>query len=78
MPVSMFTMNTDRLNTSDSNATMPSPTRIDTSAIATGTSPATREPNTSTSTISAAGSPNAISPCSRSLCESLLKSFDAR
>jgi hypothetical protein len=77
MPVSMFTMNTERLKASDSTATMPSPTTIDTSAIATGTRPATTEPNTSTSTISAAGNPKAISPCSRSVCESLLKSICA-
>jgi hypothetical protein len=74
MPVSMFTMNTDRLNASDSTATTPSPTMIDISAIATGTRPATIDPNTSTSTSSAAGRPNASSPCSRSLCESELKS----
>ncbi len=71
----MFTMNTDRLNSSESSATRPRPTRIESSAITTGTNPATRAPKTSTSTIIAAGRPKASSPFWRSLCEMLAKSL---
>ena len=48
IPVSMFTMKTERLNSSESSVTSPIPTMIATIAINTGTSPATTAPNTST------------------------------
>ena len=68
-------MNTERPNSSESSATRPRPTRIERIAISTGTSPATTAPKTRRSTTSAAGSPNSSSPCSRSLWDSVLKSF---
>ena len=46
-------------------------------AISTGTSPANTAPKTSTSTMSAAGSPKASSPVSRSSCDCLPKSWFA-
>ena len=77
MPVSMFTTNTESVNSSDSAATTPRPTRIESSAISTGTSPPTTAPNTSISTTSAAGRPMASSPFSRSRCDCTPKSLSA-
>jgi hypothetical protein len=49
---------------------MPSAVVIATSAINSGTMPATTVPNTSSSTISAAGRPNRSSPLSKSRSDS--------
>jgi hypothetical protein len=70
----MFVVKIDSSNTWVSNATNPSAVVIATSAISSGTTPATTVPNTSSRMISAAGSPNLSSPSSRSRLDSSLKS----
>src|SRR5262249_61822361 len=64
----MLITNTERLNACASTATRPSATAIEGSVITSGTRPATTAPNTSSSTISAAGRPTRSSACCRSLC----------
>ena len=75
MPLSMFTMKTERVNSSERMATRPSPTTMESNAMSTGTRPATTAPKTRMSTTSAAGRPKKSSPCSRSRCDSVEKSF---
>jgi hypothetical protein len=71
----MLIVKIERLKACPSTATKASATMIDGSAMRSGSSPATTVPNTSRSTISAAGRPNWSSPERRSSSESLLKSW---
>ena len=57
IPISMFTTKTESWNSCATIAVKPRPTRIETSASTSGTPADTSVPKTSTSTISAAGSP---------------------
>ena len=62
----MLVANTDSGNACPTSASSASATVIETIASSNGTSPATTEPNTINSTISAAGNPNPSSPLRRS------------
>jgi len=70
----MFTMNVESVNSSETIATKPSATMIETIAVRSGTRPATTAPKTRRRTMSAAGSPSASSPPSRSFCACCPKS----
>ena len=70
----MLVANTDSGNACPTSASSASAIVIATIAISNGTSPATTEPNTISSTISAAGSPNPSSPFFRSSPASVSKS----
>ena len=70
----MFTMNRLSSNAWPTTAVMPSATMIEMIAISIGIATPTSVPTTSSSTISAAGSPNCNSPLLRSLAESSVKS----
>ena len=71
----MLTMKVERWNSSPTNVAIPSPTRIESSAMSTGISPATTAPNTSKRTTIAIGRPKSSSPCRRSLVAKVLKSL---
>jgi hypothetical protein len=73
----MFTTKTESVNPAATIAHSPSATTIATIAISKGISPATTAPKTSSSTISAAGSPTESSPDLRSCCERSLKSWSS-
>ena len=68
-------MKIERSNACERSATRPSAARIETSAISSGTRPATTAPKTSSRTINAAGSPNLQLAVLRSRSESWLKSW---
>ena len=70
----MFTMNRFSGNAWPTTAVMPSATTIEMIAISIGIATPTSVPTTSSSTISAAGSPNCNSPLLRSLADSSVKS----
>jgi hypothetical protein len=72
MPLIMLIVNTERSVKMPTTPVSPTATRIAISAVATGMSPATTAPNTSSRTISATGSPNSSSPLRRSSSESAL------
>ena len=73
----MFTTKNETSNACPTSAVRATATTIDSSPSSTGTRPATTAPNTSRSTISAAGSPISSSPFCRSSSESFSKSASA-
>jgi hypothetical protein len=70
----MFVANTESGNACPTSATSASATTIETIANSNGISPATTEPKTINSTISAAGNPNPSSPLRRSSSASVERS----
>ena len=75
MATSMFTTNRFSSNAWPITATRPIATTIERIAITSGIAAPTSVPKTSTRMISAAGSPNCISPCCRSRSDTSVKSW---
>ena len=71
----MLTMKVERWNSSPTSVAIPSPTRIDSSAMSIGISPATTAPKTSRRTTIEIGRPKSSSPCRRSLVARVVKSL---